>query len=186
MSRSSDLFATIALPLLACICLQAAGLPNHAMARDQVAPDRPDAGSAEVAAPADPLAEAPADSLVPRGQDAPPLRQTALAREARELQDTFNRRLAELTARFDAAGNQTIAAAIQQEIAALKLDLEAQMLATQLREARRRDPADGGDLIAELEQALAAAQERIPVAGDTAGPGLDPQPAPATAAGQAR
>jgi hypothetical protein len=142
--------------------LFAAGAPASASAQTSARPDQPPAVT-----PADSLAAGP-------GAQVPP-RLTALAREVGELQETFTARLAELNARFAAATNQTAAAALQQEIATLKLDLELQMLQAQLRETGRRDPAEVADFVAELEQAVAAARARRDA--DAA----DPQQVPAAA-----
>ena len=96
---------------------------------------------------------------------------TPLEREVAAIRDTFHRRLAELTAALRPAPDAAAAAAVQHEIAALKMQLEIDMLGIQLRLARERDDTAA---IAELEQSLTVVRERL--VADT---GLDAPPAPA-------
>lgn len=100
---------------------------------------------------------------------AAPVKPGPLAREVGELQETFNRRLQELTARYAAAADQTAASALQREIAVLKEGLEADMIALQLRHARsRQDDPEAYAAIPELEQTLAVLRARW-LAADDAG-----------------
>ena len=116
---------------------------------------------------------APADTTVVPGSipavGAPPPGNTPLDREVAAVRESFRTRLAELTAHYAAAPDAQAAAAAQHEIAALKMQLEIDMLSIQLRLARERDDTAA---IAELEQTLTVARERL--VADT---GLAPTPA---------
>ncbi len=59
-----------------------------------------------------------------------------LEREVAAVRDSFHARLAELTARYGAATDANAAADAQREIAALKMQLEIDLLGIQLRLAR--------------------------------------------------
>lgn len=96
---------------------------------------------------------------------------TPLDREVAAIRDSFRSRLADLTARYGATPDAGAAAGIQREIAALKMQLEIDLLDLQLRLARERSDADA---IAELEQSLTAARARL--VADT---GLEAPAAPA-------
>lgn len=141
---------------------------------------------AVAAAPA--LAENPAPAAADTAQVADPVVMpvidTQLAREVRALQADFNGRLDGLTARYQAATDQTAAAAIQEEIVQLKQGLEVQMLTLQLREARRRGEAVEAELIAELVESIAIVERRQDGAdGEVVPQAQDSQPAaPAPAA----
>jgi hypothetical protein len=134
------------------------------------------------------LADDPATAAADTAQvDEPtvmPVIDTQLAREVRAVQTDFNGRLAELTARYQVATDQTVAAAIQAEIVQLKQDLEVQMLTVQLREARRRGETAQAELIAELQEAIAIVHRRQGGPDGEVVPHVqDPQPAaPAPAA----
>lgn len=99
---------------------------------------------------------------------------TPLEQEVTAVRDDFRARLTELTARYGAAADAATAATVQREIAALKLQLEIDLLAIQLRLAQERHDDDA---IAELERGLTATRARL--ADDT---GLTAAPAPAGAA----
>lgn len=140
---------------------------------------------AAASAVADGPASAAPDTVQVVDPVAAPVIDTRLAREVREVQADFNRRLAGLTERYQATSDQTLAATIQEEIVHLKQDLEVQMLTVQLREARRRGETVEADLIAELQQAIAIVEGRQGRADDQAAPQAQ-EPRPATPAGAAR
>ncbi len=104
----------------------------------------------------DQIATAPADSAVVTVSPAA----TPLEREVADLRDTFRIRLTELTARYGAATSSEAAAAAQHEIAALKLQLEIDLLSIQLRLAHEREDAAA---VTELDQILTAARTRLAV-----------------------
>jgi hypothetical protein len=126
-----------------------------------------------------PTETAPSDSaaveITPEMAAAAMAPSSALDREVATIRDTFRQRLAELTAHYGTAPNAEAAAAAQHEIAALKLQLELDLLGVQLRLARERDDSAA---ITELEQSLTAARVRL--VADT---GLA---APAATAGSAK
>lgn len=102
-------------------------------------------------------------------ETSPPV--TALEREVAAIREAFHHQLTELTTRYGQASDAAAATTIQHEIAALKLQLEIDLLTIQLRLARER--ADTA-AIAELEQSLTVVRESL--VADT---GLTPTPAPA-------
>ncbi len=109
--------------------------------------------------------------VAPDSDTSPAMPTTPLGREVAGIRDRFRARLAELTATYAVATDATAATAAQHEIAALKLQLEIDLLNLQLRLARERNEPDA---IAELDQSLTAARARL--VADT---GLDAPAVPA-------
>jgi hypothetical protein len=112
--------------------------------------------------------------IQPGAPEIPATATTPLEREVATIRGTFHDRLAELTTRYGQAHDAEAAAVVQHEIAALKMQLEIDLLSIQLRLARERDDATA---VTELEQSLTVVRDRL--VADT---GLASPPAPAGSA----